>query len=992
MPTTACASRMATTASTKTMKYTIIMSETCRCSSRTALTGSRWMRVARDMALFARLLNESGRQVMLENCHWGMCWDTEDGRGISGWGWGVAGEHDWREGNSGCPERLPDGNVTCPFHVFRTSGDIDSSEFNWLRNLESTVRFLDRDAPLAGRGCWAYPDMVRMGMGCEHTRVLARSRSHRVRAALARQLEVGNLPDWMGLGWQQAHFGAWCIMSSPLILGFDLRDDELVAKLWPFLANKEAIAVSQTWGGHPGWRLKGWTPDGSSQIGYRWRNLDSEHVFTANWPLHVMQVWVKPLPQGRVAVLIINADQDSEHTYSFKLTEINFRGPVSVRDIWGRKDRGFATVNVEGVVPALSSDFIVLAPANISGLHLPPPVPPQPPAPPPLPASPPCHSWCSTNLNTWFFKCTEFSACAGCDDCYATWPPFPPASPPPSLPPVPLEPPPAQPLAPWLPPLAQLSALPVSSPSSSPPVSSPSSSLPKETRTDPFLVVSPTVTIMRQSPPPPLPPATPQLATSWTWWSFGHQVAAGLIAIAVLTYAAGYAQGWFTDRLRARGRGTRVALNENVAKEEETGVALDAGQGEAHPGGDAHSVCIVGGSAATAIELMPKKRKSKHYNTLADEAALPSHERSTESAMPHTTEMTDAPAPTVNEMARAGSEVEARQTITSVTTSRQAAYRPDVDGLRAVAVVAVIIFHFDSNRLPGGFVGVDVFFVISGYVVCGSLLRERTAPFGAFVAAFYTRRLKRLAPALLAVVLVTLVWISQLIPPYTPQLHGYYRTASLALIGWSNQYFATLPTGYFDEGDAGLQFNPFTHTWSLGVEEQFYFCFPLLIYLLFGQGCGACCPGTALAYCRARPRAVLTATLLMSMVVCALLTQREPRYAFYTLPSRFWQLMSGALLFTLQDADHGRFELGRIGCLLTEAAAVLLLSFAFAFTPSKTGFPLPWSIPAIAGALCAIASGSMPRHHLAFGLHTPLLGSLLGKGAVVYVGKLSYPL
>lgn len=68
----------------------------------------------RDMALFARLLNESGRQVMLENCHWGMCWDTEDGRGISGWGWGVAGEHDWREGNSGCPERLPDGNVTCP--------------------------------------------------------------------------------------------------------------------------------------------------------------------------------------------------------------------------------------------------------------------------------------------------------------------------------------------------------------------------------------------------------------------------------------------------------------------------------------------------------------------------------------------------------------------------------------------------------------------------------------------------------------------------------------------------------------------------------------------------------------------------------------------------------------------------------------------------------------------------------------------------------------
>ena len=109
-----------------------------------------------DTALYARLLNESGRQVLIENCHWGMC-EGVNGNGLSGWGANVV---DWSDGNTGCPEIDDEtGSIVCPFHFFRTSGDIDASAFSWLRNLESTVRFLDRDAPLAGRGCWAYPDM-----------------------------------------------------------------------------------------------------------------------------------------------------------------------------------------------------------------------------------------------------------------------------------------------------------------------------------------------------------------------------------------------------------------------------------------------------------------------------------------------------------------------------------------------------------------------------------------------------------------------------------------------------------------------------------------------------------------------------------------------------------------------------------------------------------------------------------------------------------------
>jgi hypothetical protein len=137
-------------------------------------------------------------------------------------------------------------------------------------------------------------------------------------------------------------------------------------------------------------------------------------------------------------------------------------------------------------------------------------------------------------------------------------------------------------------------------------------------------------------------------------------------------------------------------------------------------------------------------------------------------------------------------------------------YRPDIDGLRAVAVLAVILFHFDSTWLPGGFIGVDIFFVISGYVVSGSLLREQHASPGAFLAAFYARRVKRLMPALFATELATSLMISAFIPSWVAGLDGYWQSGLWALIGWANVHFANLPTGYFDEGPAGLQFNPFT--------------------------------------------------------------------------------------------------------------------------------------------------------------------------------------
>ncbi len=214
----------------------------------------------------------------------------------------------------------------------------------------------------------------------------------------------------------------------------------------------------------------------------------------------------------------------------------------------------------------------------------------------------------------------------------------------------------------------------------------------------------------------------------------------------------------------------------------------------------------------------------------------------------------------------------------SHTSSKQ--YRADIDGLRAIAVSSVVLFHAIPAALPGGFLGVDIFFVISGYLIGGIILRELVdlkTPFFGFIANFYARRARRILPALLVVLAVCLGlgWFI-----LTQEEFGFLaNTAAKSIIGLSNVTFWQY-TNYFGPGSDEY---PLLMTWSLGVEEQFYFIVPILLFGLVKMGQKAIWSGIALI-------------ILASFAASVWLSERQPDFAFYMLPTRAWELAAGVAL------------------------------------------------------------------------------------------------
>ena len=209
-------------------------------------------------------------------------------------------------------------------------------------------------------------------------------------------------------------------------------------------------------------------------------------------------------------------------------------------------------------------------------------------------------------------------------------------------------------------------------------------------------------------------------------------------------------------------------------------------------------------------------------------------------------------------------------------------YRPEIDGLRAFAVVAVIINHFNKDILPGGYLGVDIFFVISGYVITSSLFGRPSKDFKDFISDFYERRIKRLVPALSVFVLITSIATCLFNP--SPGLS--LRTGLTSLFGLSNLYLLLESTDYFAQS---TELNVFTHTWSLGVEEQFYILFPLLIWFTgFGRQTKN----------GARNLFLVVGTLTIASLIgfLYLYPSNQPA-AYFLMPSRFWEMAVGSLIF-----------------------------------------------------------------------------------------------
>jgi len=315
-------------------------------------------------------------------------------------------------------------------------------------------------------------------------------------------------------------------------------------------------------------------------------------------------------------------------------------------------------------------------------------------------------------------------------------------------------------------------------------------------------------------------------------------------------------------------------------------------------------------------------------------------------------------------------------------------YRPDIDGLRAVAVIAVVIYHIESSWLPGGFIGVDMFFVISGYVIASSLAHRPSQNVLDYLMEFYSRRMKRLAPSLVVVVCTTALWMSLLLPPWLHELGSFYQVGMLSLVGWSNNYFYfSYSTSYFAV-NADLSLNPFMHTWSLGVEEQFYIVFPLVAYGFHRKQVSA---STSSRLSHVTPPVILFICCVTSVFFCARYStgvDKENKAAFFTLPSRFWELAAGALVLQ-SESGYGSILASALERRLVshalELAAASLLIAAVWITPAggHGGFPFPWALLPVFGTICYIVAGSGPHAYL---------NKCLSLFVPVYIGRISYPI
>ena len=282
-------------------------------------------------------------------------------------------------------------------------------------------------------------------------------------------------------------------------------------------------------------------------------------------------------------------------------------------------------------------------------------------------------------------------------------------------------------------------------------------------------------------------------------------------------------------------------------------------------------------------------------------------------------------------------------------------YRNEIDGLRAVAVISVILFHAGFPSVSGGYVGVDIFFVISGYLITGIVRREIAEGRFSF-QQFYMRRARRILPALFLVLAATIPFAWMWLLPHA--FRDYSQSLLASVLSYANIHFWT-KSGYF-QSEAELE--PLLHIWSLAVEEQFYLLLPVLLLLLFRTG---------------RERAVplvLSVLAVASLILCEVLVRQYPDANFYLLPSRMWELLAGSLLSLLPAAGRKR----RNGALAF--LGLFMVGTSILLFDSNTPFPSVFALLPVIGT-CLI---------LHFAKEGTGAAWFLRRSPLVFVGRISY--
>jgi peptidoglycan/LPS O-acetylase OafA/YrhL len=287
-----------------------------------------------------------------------------------------------------------------------------------------------------------------------------------------------------------------------------------------------------------------------------------------------------------------------------------------------------------------------------------------------------------------------------------------------------------------------------------------------------------------------------------------------------------------------------------------------------------------------------------------------------------------------------------------MTAPQSESYRPEIDGLRAVAVLPVIFYHLSATLVPAGFLGVDVFFVISGYLITGLLVADlQNGRFSLW--RFYERRARRILPALFLVIAACVLPAAALM---LPGQHADFGLAVLAAVGFMSNVLYYGSTGYFMPS---AEIMPLLHTWSLAVEEQFYLFFPLILYAAWRFG-------------RRSLPVVVVLFGLASVGFGLWLARSDPAANFYLLPARAWELMAGALVVLWRRPPGILAE-------IFAAGGLAMIVIAYALPDGGSPLPgLPAVLPVVGAALLLWSSSASGA------------GRLLSAAPLRWIGRISY--